>query len=138
MLEALQPSTSMRATFEALVKAVGLAARTCRKEVDPYLRASALRRLSVALDASQAELDAELFPALFESMAGSDAVCIRDMQRRMSGMHRELALQLVRIDAQAQGQAQDTELLLSRCAQYLAYQLDELFPLAERLLGESG
>src|SRR5262245_1453716 len=37
-----------------------------------------------------ADEEADLFPALIESMAGSDAVCLRDLTASLSADHREL------------------------------------------------
>ena len=53
--------------------------------------ASALKRYFdiSALD-HHADEEVDLFPALIESMAGSDAVCLREMIAVLSGEHREL------------------------------------------------
>lgn len=102
---------------DTLRDALGDAART---------RPGAAARLRAALVACQAFLDEELFPALRESVAGSDAVCIRDMQLRATGLYYACATSLP--------DTQDPELLLARSAQYLAYLADEPLAMAERLL----
>ena len=72
--------------------------------------------------------------AMFESVAGSDAVCIRDMQRNLSDMQRELARHLVHLAALPEVDARHQELLLSGCARYMAYQREEVLAMAGRIL----
>ena len=128
------PTAHVRDSLELLAGAVAAAGRTLLAPVDPSGAGPAVRSLADALEANQAILDGELFPAMCESVAGSDPVCIVAMQRNLSAMHRELMGHLWGIDGQAQGSPRQQELLLSGCAQYLAYQLDEVVPMAERLL----
>ena len=88
------------------------------------------------------ELD--LFPALIESMAGSDAVCIRDMTDALTADHRALepqwqglravlarvlAGESVTLDVQA------VEAFNSTYARHIEREEGELLPMAARLLG---
>jgi len=122
-MTATSSSSVIAPAFEALAQAVASAARS-----GPGAAAARLR-LYLVLARQQDLLDEELFPALLESMAGSDAVCIRDMRLRCSAMAAELRAQLARRPG-----GDDADLLASRSAEYLAYLADEVFPMAERLL----
>jgi hemerythrin-like domain-containing protein len=88
----------------------------------------------------------DLFPALMASMAGSDAVCLRELTAALTAEHRELetlwqALRAV-LAPVAAGQtallAQDD---VSRFAQlyqrHIAREESELLPMAERLLSDA-
>ena len=123
-----------RDTFEVLADAVAGAGRTFGAQTDATAAGPVLRRLADALEANRAALDTALFPAMAESVAGSDPVCIRAMQRNLSALHRELTGYLLSIGVQPEGSARQQELLLSGCAQYMAYGLEEVIPMAERLL----
>ena len=60
---------------------------------DPEAReaaASVLRYFDTAAIDHHADEEEDLFPALIESMAGSDAVCIRDLTQGLAADHREL------------------------------------------------
>lgn len=123
-----------RDAFEVLAHAVAGARRAFRAPVDAADAGPVLRCLADALEANQAMLDTKLFPAMFESVAGSDAVCIRAMQAGLASLHRELTGYVLSIGMQPAGSSRLRELLLSGCAQYMACQLDEVFPMAERML----
>ena len=86
-----------------------------------------------------------LFPALLEAMAGSDAVCIRELTEALEADHRQLekrwAAMRVKLQAISQGQAEvlSTEEVEAFVGGYRAHILredTELLPMAERLLGE--
>ena len=88
------------------------------------------------------ELD--LFPALIESMAGSDAVCIRDMTDALTADHRALEPQwqglravLVRVLAgeSVTLDVQAVEAFNSTYARHIEREEGELLPMAARLLG---
>ena len=124
----------VRAAYEALGQAVADAASAFGAQPDRASAGAALGSLAGALEANRAALDSELFPAMFESMAGSDAVCIRDMQRNLSDTQRELTRHLVHLAARPDVDARHQEQLLSGCARYLAYEREEVLAMAERIL----
>ncbi len=88
----------------------------------------------------------DLFPALLESMAGSDAVCLRELTEALTAQHRELearwkALRAVLAQVAA-GQA--VPLAPEQVAgftriyeQHIAREEAELLPMAQRLLTEA-
>ncbi len=87
----------------------------------------------------------DLFPALLESMAGSDATCLRELTAALCNDHRALERQwlLVRVALlQVQeGQAStltrsDVAGFIDRYAQHIAREESELLPIAARLIGE--
>lgn len=87
----------------------------------------------------------DLFPALFEAMAGSDAVCLRDMRERVVHEHHELDAawqvlhaQLVRVEM-GDAAALDTrsmEDFVQRHRRHIDFEEAELLPLATRLLSD--
>lgn len=98
---------------------------------------------TAALD-HHADEENDLFPALLESVAGSDPVCIRDMIDKLCQEHRELeaAWRSLRKDLQRIAQGQAVTLTAQRVdtfvRQYLAhiqFEDEELLPMADRLLG---
>ena len=86
----------------------------------------------------------DLFPALLESMAGSDAVCLREMTASLSADHRALerrraalrqVLQHV-VDGTASSLAPaDLPGFVQLYAQHIAREEGELLPMAAHLLG---
>lgn len=88
----------------------------------------------------------DLFPALLEAMAGSDAVCIRELTAALSADHRALERQwqglrpsLVML---AQGQAAhwaeaDVRAFVEHYTRHIAREEAELLPMAARLLGDA-
>ena len=86
-----------------------------------------------------------LFPALLDAMAGSDAVCIRDMTEALEAEHRVLeqrwAAMRLKLQAVAQGEAvalgvQEVEAFVGGYRAHILREDTELLPMAERLLGE--
>ncbi len=85
----------------------------------------------------------DLFPALLESMAGSDAVCLREMTAALTAEHRELearwkALRAVLAQV-ATGQAaalrqDDVDAFTRTYERHIAREESELLPMAQRLL----
>jgi hemerythrin-like domain-containing protein len=98
-----------------------------------------------ALD-HHADEEQDLFPALLESMAGSDAVCLRELVEQLTQQHRELEALwqtlrrvLVRIGA-GEAAALDAALvqrLVTAYEQHLAREDAELLPMAARLIGDA-
>jgi hemerythrin-like domain-containing protein len=85
----------------------------------------------------------DVFPALIESMAGSDPVCIRELVDSLEHDHRELErlwrkvrAWLVAIDAgQAAAGIPEVDSFLDLQERHAAREDQELLPMAERLLG---
>ena len=116
--------------------------------VDHLARAMAaeLRR---ELDRATARLHQDeelaLFPALLESMAGSDAVCIRQMVDARAEEHREIEsrwlgldqwLQAVEAGEPALPPPGTVEAFVALCQAHLEQEDGELLPMAERLLSD--
>jgi hemerythrin-like domain-containing protein len=87
----------------------------------------------------------DLFPALLESMAGSDAVCLRDLTESLTRDHRELerrwralraVLERVANGTPAQLAADGVDDFVSRYAAHIAREEAELLPMAARLLDD--
>ena len=93
-----------------------------------------------------ADEEEDLFPALLEAMAGSDAVCLRELVGTLTRQHRELeahwqALRRV-LAAIAAGEqvalpAALVERLIDGYAAHLAREDAELLPMAERLIDDT-
>lgn len=100
---------------------------------------------TAALD-HHADEEQDLFPALLESMAGSDAVCLRTMTQALTAEHRllekhwrKLRLTLAKV---ANGDAallhpSTVQAFTELYAQHIRCEEDELIPMAARLLGEA-
>ena len=89
--------------------------------------------------------EVDLFPALIESMAGSDAVCIRELTEALTADHRRLETawcQLRAVLAQVvAGEAvlldqQAVEAFTSMYARHIEREETELLPMAARLLSD--
>ena len=87
----------------------------------------------------------DLFPALIESMAGSDAVCLRDLTEALTADHRALAADWRRVRAalaqiatgtSAHLSPDDVEALVGRYERHIEREEKELLPMAARLLGD--
>jgi hemerythrin-like domain-containing protein len=88
----------------------------------------------------------DLFPALLESMAGSDAVCVRDLTTSLCSDHRRLeqrwaALRqrLLHIAEGAASTLADADVpgFVQMYEQHIAREEAELLPMAARLLGDA-
>ena len=121
----------------------------CRHEADrPAQEAAAavMRHFDTAAVHHHADEEMDLFPALIESMAGSDAVCLRELTASLTAEHRELerrwrALRL-RLEQMAGGQAatlpsEDVDEFIDRYERHIAREEAELLPMAGRLLGDA-
>jgi hypothetical protein len=110
------------------------------------VKAAELRR---GFDRATARLhqdeELDLFPALLESMAGSDAVCIRQMVDARAEEHREIESRWLAIDQWLQSveagqtalpQPGTVEAFVALCHGHLEQEDQELLPMAERLLSD--
>ena len=105
-----------------------------------------LRYFDTAARHHHEDEEQDLFPALLESMAGSDAVCIQDLTAGLMLEHRDLeklwfALRLrLRDIAQGQASAQlpadEVSTFTARYRAHIAREDRDLLPMAARLLGE--
>lgn len=108
--------------------------------------AAVIRYFDMAAKDHHADEEADLFPALIESMAGSDAVCVRELTETLSAQHRELETRWQRLrsvlEPIAAGQnvplpGADVEAFALAYEQHLAREERELLPLAARLLSDA-
>ena len=85
----------------------------------------------------------DLFPALMESMAGSDPVCLRELTDALRADHRALdavwqrvraSLALVAAGTSAGLSSDDVETLVQGYARHIEREESELLPMAARLL----
>jgi hemerythrin-like domain-containing protein len=92
-----------------------------------------------------ADEEEDLFPALIESMAGSDAICLRKMIEELTADHRamEVAWQRLRgvLQRIAAGEttplaSDDVEALVRLYERHIGCEEDELYPMVARLLSE--
>jgi hemerythrin-like domain-containing protein len=93
-----------------------------------------------------ADEEVDLFPALIESMAGSDAVCLRELIGALTAEHRELerrwhtlraSLEQVAAGAPATLSAADVQAFVDLYARHIAREEGELLPMAGRLLDDA-
>lgn len=105
-----------------------------------------LRYFDTAAVHHHADEEQDLFPALFESMAGSDAVCLRELINGLHAQHRELdarwlevkrVLDRIAAGDDARLDAAAIEALAEAYATHIAREEGELLPMAARLLDES-
>lgn len=104
-----------------------------------------MRYFDTAVVDHHADEEQDLFPALLESVAGSDPVCIRQLIDRLCREHRQLEAgwrKLRKILLQvADGEPvalpqDDVDVFVSTYTEHLELEENELLPLANRLLGE--
>lgn len=130
------------ATLQRLLshlKTVGAdeAARAAANGVIRYFTAAALHH--------HADEEEDLFPALIEAMAGSDAVCLRALTESLMCEHRTLAVHWQRLhpllEKVGAGETPPEDIfaatataLVAAYAQHIRRENDELLPLAARLL----
>jgi hemerythrin-like domain-containing protein len=107
--------------------------------------AAVMRYFDTAGRDHHADEEDDLFPALIESMAGSDAVCLREITEGLATEHREIELkwQSVRAALEKISAGESVSLALSDVeALALAYERHiqreegELLPMAARLLSD--
>jgi hemerythrin-like domain-containing protein len=107
--------------------------------------ANVMRYFDTAGRNHHADEESDLFPALLESMAGSDAVCLRDITTALTREHRELdgVWRTLRAQLESLGRGDASALdaatiddFVSRHARHIAREEDELLPMARRLLSD--
>ena len=98
------PSATFEAPLEMLAACHGRIERQCEtlRRLVPHVAAhgsdqaareaaqAVLRYFDHAALDHHADEEQDLFPALLEAMAGSDAVCLRDLTEQLTRQHREL------------------------------------------------
>jgi hemerythrin-like domain-containing protein len=108
--------------------------------------AGVIRYFDTAAVHHHADEERDLFPALIEAMAGSDATCLREMTAGLAAEHRELeahwrrlrnALERVAAGTAASLAADDVEALVGLYERHIAREEGELLPMAARLLGDA-
>ena len=104
-----------------------------------------LRYFNTAARHHHEDEEQDLFPALMESMAGSDAVCIRELCTRLMDQHRQLearwavlrgALVSVANGVPVRLDDADPEGFVQAYREHIALEDQELLPMAQRLLSE--
>jgi len=107
--------------------------------------ASVIRYFETAAKDHHADEEDDLFPALIESMAGSDAVCLRELTRGLTAEHRELealwrplrcALERVVANQSASLAPSDVDAFVGLYERHIEREERELLPMAARLLSE--
>lgn len=93
-----------------------------------------------------ADEEVDLFPALIESMAGSDAVCLNELIDSLSGDHRELehrwrhlrpALEQVASGCATALSGDEVQVFVGLYERHITREESELLPMAKRLLGSA-
>ena len=115
---------------------------------DPAARTAAtnvMRYFDTSAQHHHADEEEDLFPVLIESMAGSDAVCLREMIEGLKADHRALGAIWSRLrgvlERVAAGEsvplaADDVEALVGRYERHIEREESELLPMAARLLSD--
>ncbi|MBK7956090.1 MAG: hemerythrin domain-containing protein [Candidatus Accumulibacter sp.] len=107
--------------------------------------ANVLRYFDISARQHHADEEDDLFPALIESMAGSDAVCLREMIEGLTADHRVLEAVwrrlrgvLERIAAgEDVGFFEDhVEVMVGKYERHIEFEERELLPMAARLLSD--
>jgi hemerythrin-like domain-containing protein len=113
-------------------------ARTAASNIMRYFESSALHH--------HQDEEQDLFPALLESMAGSDAVCIKALTQGLADEHRKLErgwrnlkpwLERIAAGEPATLPADAVTQFVDLYAQHIQREEDELLPMAARLLGDA-
>ena len=106
---------------------------------------AAMRYFDSAARDHHADEEQDLFPALLESMAGSDAICLREMTQALCAEHRTLEQHWHGVRVMLEGvsagdasavDAAAIEALVEAYARHIAREEGELLPMAARLLGD--
>ena len=135
---ARQCTTLKRLTAHVAHHGADAVAQTAAASVSRYFDTAALLH--------HRDEEDDLFPALIESMAGSDAVCLHAMVDGLTQEHRQLETLWHRLQeplaALSAGQSAnlDSSLVERFCAMYAAHiqrEEDELLPMAGRLLDDA-
>jgi hemerythrin-like domain-containing protein len=105
--------------------------------------ANVLRYFDVYASQYRSDEEEDLFPALLESMAGSDAVCLRDLTSAMAQQHRTLEMMWRRLrkPVAAAAAGKDTapgrgsvDVFVALYQSHIEREQIELLPMAARLL----
>lgn len=154
------PATGTEAPLEMLATCHERGARQCAtlRRLQPHLEAKGadeeartaatgvMRYFDKAAKDHYADEEEDLFPAMLESMAASDAVCLREMIEGLIADHRILerawrevraVLEQVAAGAAVPLSAASVETLVGRYEQHMAREDAELMPMAARLLGDA-
>jgi hemerythrin-like domain-containing protein len=108
--------------------------------------AAVIRYFDTSAAHHHADEEVDLFPALLESMAGSDATCIRALVDALRGEHRELETRWHRVRAVleriAAGEAAaldagDVDAMVGLYERHIEREEAELLPMAARLLDDA-
>lgn len=108
--------------------------------------AAVIRYFETAARHHHADEEIDLFPALIESMAGSDAVCLRDITAALTADHRELERlwhglheRLAQLAAGHSSTLPETEVqaFIGLYERHMAREENELLPMAKRLLSDA-
>src|SRR5690606_22448878 len=115
-------------------------------DADARSAATGLKRyFSTAAIQHHADEEQDLFPALIESMAGSDAVCIRGLTTALADEHRtlerlwrrlEAVLDKIELGAAATLPVDTVADFIGLYQRHIQREEDELLPMASRLLGD--
>ena len=106
---------------------------------------SVLRYFDTAAPLHHQDEEKDLFPALLESMAGSDAVCLREMTDGLAAQHREIesrwgslrvALQSVAAGTSAMLGGVEVDAFIELNRAHIEREESELLPMAARLLSD--
>jgi hemerythrin-like domain-containing protein len=153
------PSPGSEAPLEMLAACHARIERQCAtlRRLIPHLAAhgadaqartaaeNVLRYFDSAAKHHHEDEEKDLFPALLESMAGSDPVCLRELTDALQGEHRALDAAWRRVRAplaqvaagtSAQLSSDDVEALVGGYERHLEREDQELLPMAARLLGD--
>lgn len=153
------PSASTEAPLEMLSACHARIERQCAtlRRLVPHLEAhgadeeartaaaSVIRYFDSSAKHHHDDEEKDLFPALLESMAGSDAVCLRDLTDALTAEHRALDAQWQRVRASlaqiaagtsAHLGSDDVEALVGLYERHIAREEQELLPMAARLLAD--
>ena len=142
----------MRRQLATLEKLLARQAAVAAPAVDDEVRAAATaigRYFDEAATRHHHDEEQDLFPAVIEAMAGSDAVCLKGMVERLTNEHRQLegAWRMLRpslaaLAASADGAAPGLD--TARAAHFVAalrdhitYEDEDLLPMARRLLSDA-
>jgi hypothetical protein len=139
-------ATAHAESLEGVARALAWGPRD--PDPDPVTASAAAAIVSVFdqfVGAHRADEEDRLFPALIESMAGSDAVCLRDLVAGLAAEHAELARQWRALRAPLVALAQGRPARLdpgrartfaASCRQHVAREDAELLPMALRLIAD--
>ncbi len=107
--------------------------------------ASVMRYFDTAALHHHADEETDLFPALLESMAGSDSVCLRELTDSLVAEHRELesrwqqvrrTLAVIATGEHAPLESETVEAMVGLYERHLQREDHELLPMAARLLSD--